>query len=190
MSRHTWAIVAFLGACGDNASPIGGDAATIDASIDAPPAGPCWPVDGTTTGGTIQLGGGEGDFVAMPDELPVVFGSQNGYHIPVNARMTGMVPGNQTNVLDPINPRTRFGAFFVDTGEPINGAKCPIRLAYKPASDGSAAFDLLVASAVLFEVGLPEDQIFERQVRVVVEIIDHDGTYATDEKVITCKPPM
>jgi hypothetical protein len=183
-------VVAFAGvaACGGGNNAGQPDAPDeIDAAIDAPKAGPCWPVEGTTPGGTVQLGGGEGAFVPMGDEINVVYGSQSGFHIPVHARMTGMVPGNPTNVLDPMNPRTRFRAFFVDTGEPLNEGACPVRLAYQPAT--GAEFDLLRDSAVLFQVGLPEDEIFGREVRVVVELIDATGKYATEEKIVTCRAP-
>jgi hypothetical protein len=186
VARTTSMLFLVLAACGGDPDPVVVPPDDMMIPIDAPPAGPCWPFDTATPGGSIQLGTGD-SFVAMPDEVKVHFGTQLGYDIPVNARVTGMVPGNPNDVLDPINPRTRFRAFFVDTGEPINPAVCPIRIAYEQKPSGD--FDLSFASAVLFEVGLPEDQIFGRQVRVVVEIIDNNKLYATDEKVVTCRPP-
>ena len=178
-------LLTLLVGCGES-SP-----SAVDAMADAPDAakaGPCWPIDGTTMAGTIQLGGGEGAFVPMPDNLPVVYGPQLGFHIPVHARISSMIPGNPADVLDPTNPRTRFRAFFEDTGLAINGVVCPIRLAYKQAT--ATEHDLLRDSAVLFEIGLPEDQIFGRRVHVMVEVIDSSGKYAKDEKTITCQKPI
>ena len=150
--------------------------------------GPCWPIDDSRPGGTIQLGGGEGAFVPMPDVLPVVFGPQLGFHIPVHARISSMIPGNPKDVTDSSNPRTRFRAFFEDTGLPINEAACPVRIPYKQAT--ATENDLIRDSAVLFELGLPEDQVFGRRVHVIVEVIDDSGKYAKDEKTITCQKPI
>lgn len=177
--------------CNDPKAPIvdagmqDGDDAAPD--IDAP-RGPCWPVDNTTPGGTILLGTGEDAYQPMQDETELVYGPQGGFHVVVNSRISGLSPGNPNDVLDPINPRTRFRAFFVDTGEPINPTTCPIRIGYM-ASPESGSFDLAIASAILYQVGLPEDMIFDRQLRVVVEIIDGEMHYATAEKLVIPRKP-
>lgn len=169
----------------------GGSAAAPDANdapIDAPP-GPCWPIDGTTPRGTIQLGADdEGAFVPMPDELHVIFGPQGGFHMPVHARATSIAPGNPADIFDPGNPRTRFLASFAATGERITLSDCGIRLGYKPAN--GSAYDLVYGHAVLFDVLLSESQVFDQQVRIVLEIIDSSGGYAKDEKVITTRAPV
>jgi hypothetical protein len=182
-------VVIAVAACGNGGGNVDPDASdVIDTMVvDMPPPGPCWPVEGTTPSGVIQLGTGEDFFSPMPDDLPVVFGPQSGYHMPVHARVTGLVPGNPSDVLDPSNPRTRFRAFFVDTGEPVNPAVCPIRIPYEPSGSD---FDLISGTAILFEVGLPEAEIFGREIRIVVEVIDAQRAYATAEKVVTCRPPQ
>ena len=158
---------------------------STDVSIDAPMSAPCW-FDTYTPAGTIALGTGN-DYVPMGDHVNLEYGSQNGFHIPVHARITGLAPGNPTDPLDEGNPRTRFHGFFVATGEPVNPGRCGIRLGYVP---NGGAFDLARGSAILFDTALTGVDLFGIQVRVVVEIIDASGNYAIDEKVVTCDPPI
>lgn len=169
----------------------GGGAATNDAGEDArtdAPPGPCWPIDGTTPRGTIQLGADEGMFVPMSDELRVVYGPQGGFHMPVHARATSIVPGNPADVFDPSNPRTRFHASFDDTGERITLSECGVRLAYEPAT--GAEYEMQYGHAVLFDVLLGECEVFDQRVRITLEVIDAAGSYARTEKVITTRAPI
>jgi hypothetical protein len=179
--------VAALGACrGDEPGVEDGGPARDGPVADAGPRGPCWPVEGSTPRGSVVLGTGS-EFSPMPDELALVFGQQGGFHVEVHARMDGLVAGNRADIFDPINPRTRFRVFFVDTGEPIDPSVCPIRLAYEPVDGGG--FDLVHGHAVQFSTSLGPEEVFGRDVRVVVEVLDSTGGYATDEKVITCVEP-
>lgn len=178
-------LLAMLGVMASIASGCG---SSDEVSMDAP--GPCWPVvtPAPTPGAAIRIGTGEMTYEPMPDEPRLVFGPQGGFHIVVHAQVTAIKPGDPANVLDGDNPRTRFRAFFVDTGLPINSIQCGFRVGYKPVADD--VYELAASSAVLFDVGVPESQIFGRQVRVVADIIDVDNTYATDEKVVTCREPL
>ena len=181
-----------VAACG------GESAVNVDASIDAidaAPPGPCWPVDTTTPGGSVELGTGYSSYRLMPDELPMVFGDQQGYHIEARARINGLDPGDPLEVTKPTNPRTRFSAFFLnDDGtdmtppKPINQSVCPLRLGYVPASDGNG-YTSPTYLEIRFEVGLSETEIFNKKFRVVVEVIDSAGKYAKAEKVITARAP-
>ncbi len=162
---------------------------TGPAPVDAP-AATCWPIETATPRGRIQLGTGYDDFRPMTDELELVWGTQGGFHLEVHARISGLNPGGAVNVLDTLdasNPRTMFRAFWVDTGESINDNSCGIRIGYTPSC---TAVDLAKSSAILYEVGLPTSQIFDRQVRIVVEIIDSEGGYAIDEKLVMPRAPQ
>lgn len=175
--------------CGGPASHAddGGDD-VADASIDSPKSRPCW-LDTYTPAGSIKLGTGANQYIPMPDHIALEFGTQLGYDIPVHAEMMGLMPGNPIDTLDPANPHTRFHGFFVDTGDPVNPGRCGTSLGYKPAAGG--AFDLVTGAAVIFDNSLTATDLMGRQVRVVVEIIDAAGNYATDEKIVTCDiPPM
>src|SRR5688572_30767067 len=116
--------------CGNDPGATGDASVDPDAAMIDAPRGPCWPADGRTPRGTIELGIGETAFIPMPDEVYVEYGPQGGFHVPVHARVTSMMPGNPMDVLDPGNPRTRFGVTFLDTGVPITPSPCPLRLAY------------------------------------------------------------
>lgn len=154
-------------------------ASAIDA-IDAPPQ-PCW-LDTYTPAGTVTLGTGATQYMPMPDMVPLEYGSQDGFDIPVNAQITGLLGGNPSNPLDPSNPRTRFHGFFTD-GSPINPGNCGIRIGYQ--ADGTMAH----GSAILFDTSLQMCDLFGLQVHIVVEIIDSAGHYATDQKDVICEPP-
>jgi hypothetical protein len=159
----------------------------IDAAQSEPDArGPCWPTEGLQPRGTIEPGIGD-VFQPMPDDVPLFYGAQGGFGLMVHARMTGLQPGNPTDVLDPSNPRTRFRTFFVDTGEPTNeGGLCPFRVAYVPDGDGYVVRNSL---ALVFNVCWGSQGLFGRRLRIDLEIIDADGGYAKTEKIVTLTAP-
>lgn len=180
-----------LCACG-NGGGTGVDAAADgpDEPADSRPSGPCWSIEGSQLRGTITLGTGQDSYLPMPDTLPLVYGPQGGFHLEVHAQveMPGFTPGNPSNILDPSNPRTRFRAFFVDTGLSINRGVCPSRLAYFPS--GSDVYVLRTGTGLLYEVCYGTQTIFGRPVRVVVEILDASGGYATHEQIVTPVKPV
>jgi hypothetical protein len=179
-------ICPLLGACGqDPGETI--DATVIDPTPDAP-RGPCWSTEGSVPRGTITLGTGQMTYKPMPAQQPLEYGPQGGFDIQVNAQMTGLKPGNPSDILDPLNPRTRFRVFFVDTGESINRGVCPYRLAYVPI--GGDVFVLQVGTAILYEVCYGSQGILNRDVRVELEILDSDGGYARTEQIVTPIAPV
>ena len=169
--------------------------ASIDASVDAAPPGPCWPIDTATPGGSVELGTGYSSYRVMPDELPMVFGDQQGYHIEARGRVVGLDPGDPIEVTKPTNPRTRYSAFFLkddgtdeDPVRPINQSVCPNRLGYVPADDGNG-FTSPSYLEIRFDLGYQDAEIFGKKFRVVIEVIDSANHYAKDEKIITALPP-
>ena len=143
---------------------------------------PCW-LDTYTPGGTVELG-------TMPDTVHIAIWGQGGYVIETHARITAMIPGNADDVLDPTDPRTRFNAYWVETGQPIFvPVRCATRLGYAPSSV-AGSYDMAMGTAVPFDFGLSDADIVGKQVRVVVEVIDANGLYATAEKVVTCGPSL
>ena len=146
----------------------------------------CWPTD-TTAGGQLELGTGDTAFVAMPTEIDLVFGSQGGYHIPTRTQIRNLDPGDLNDVTAPNNPRTRVRAFFIDTEQPTYGTSCPLRVGYAEQGDGSYV-DPNVIEARFFENLGPPD-LFDKQFRVLAEVIDSTNTLASDEKVVTVRAP-
>jgi hypothetical protein len=173
------------GACGDNAPPV----VVPDAEVDAFVPVECWPSSNTSPRGTVTLGTGEDNFALMPDELPVVWGEQAGFHMEVHARIAGLVPGNTKDLLDPSNPRTRFTIKWTDTDKQINNTHCPFRVPYKPSAT-SGAYDMLVGVIVMYENCYKSTEIFDREVLVKVEVIDAQAGYASDEKRVMARPPV
>jgi hypothetical protein len=174
---------ALLG-CGDD------PATTPDAppEIDAPP-GPCWPDGARTPRGTGVLGTGRNGFEPMPDMLPLEYGAQDGFMLIAHVRMTGFMPGNPADILDPSNPRTRIHAYFDETNVPLNFyAHCPFRNPYVPSG---GEYHLIEAAPVIFETCWRSEHLFGKRIRIEMELLDGDGVgYATDTKIVTAAPPI
>ena len=146
-------------------------------------------MDASTPGGSVELGTGYAAYRVMPDELPMVYGDQNGYHIEARARIVGLDPGDPLEITKPTNPRTRYSAFYVEDGRAINiPVLCPTRLGYVPASDGNG-YTSAAYLEIRFDTGYQAADIFGKDFRVLVEVIDSTGKYAKDEKIIKALPP-
>jgi hypothetical protein len=170
-----------LWACGQrDEPPLEIDAAQLEPDASS---GPCWPTEGLQPRGTIEPGIGD-QYQPMPDEVPLFYGAQGGFGMRVHARMTGLVPGNPSDILDPSNPRTRFRTFFVDTGLPTNeGGLCPFRHAYVP--DGNGGYVVQTGLALVFNTCWGSQGLIGNPIRVELEIIDADGGYARTEKIVS-----
>jgi hypothetical protein len=171
----------------DAASPEDGDDALPPDGFNP---GPCWPIDTTAPGGQAEVGTGEQSYLVMPDELPLVYGDQMGYHITARARMRGMNPGELGKVLSPLNPRTKFKAISLEDGTVMGDFPCPqARVFYVPADDGDGNV-MPAYTEIRFDTSLMLSQIVDKQYKVIVEIIDADGKYARAEKIITARAPQ
>jgi len=178
-----------LWACGGSGG--GDDDPVADAAPVAPdmgPRGPCWSTEGSVPRGTIELGTGVQSFTPMPTQQPTEYGSQGGFDIQVNARMTGLKPGNLSDILDPGNPKTRFRAFFVDNGVSVNRGECAFRLAYKDMGNG--VFELQTGTSLIYDVCFQAQGVLNHDVKIVLEILDADGGYASVEQIITPIEPI
>jgi hypothetical protein len=189
-TRAMVAAFAALAACGDG----GGAGSAFDAAPMAPddahPPYECWPVEGTVPRGSIQLGTGTGGFAERGATSPLVFGSLGGFHLEVHARIVGLAPGDPTNPLSADNPRTRFSAAFADSGALVtDGPTCAMSVGYAPA-DEADTFDLARGSALVFDTAYQKSELFGRTLRVSVEIVDAEGGYAIDERLVTAEQPL
>ena len=186
--RHAMIAAALLVGCDRPNDATPGDAA-IDAQIDAPPSGPCWPELVHTPKGSATLGTGHDGFQPMPDDLPLEYGIQDGFMLIAQARMSGFAPGNSSDVYDPANLRTRIRAYFDETDVPLNFyAYCPHRYPYVAA--GSSEYELYEEIQIIFEVCWRSTHLFDKRIRVEMELMDNDGGFATDVKVVTARAPL
>src|SRR5690349_19261281 len=148
----------------------------------------CWPDLVHVPQGTVTLGTGRAAFEDMPEMLPLEYGTQGGFDLVANVRMTGFFPGNPENIVDPSNPRTRIRAFFDDTNVPLDAfSRCPTRTAYVPSSAGGYEFPAGVG--VVFELCWRSDRLFGKRIRIELELMDDCGGYASAVKVVTAAPP-
>lgn len=183
MKRIAIVTAAALIGCGDDPP-----ATQPDAAVDAP-AGPCWPEGPRTPRGTALLGTGRNGFEPMPDTLPLEYGTQDGFMLIANVRMSGFAPGNAKDVLDPANPRTRIHAYFADTNVPLNYyASCPFRTPYEES--GAGDYQLVAAVPIVFETCWRSEHLFGKRIRIDLELLDGSGGYTTDVKTVMAAPPL
>ncbi len=160
------------------------------ASEDEPDDSSCWRKATSTPRGSIELGTGIYAYEPMPDAVDLVYGLQGGFHFDVRAHMRGLDPGDTIDVLSKRNPTTRYQAFY-ENGDPITPNLtpdgCGITLGYAPASAGDGF--TFPPGELRFPDGVTSG-IFDRQYRVVVEIIDAFGGYARDEKLVIAREPV
>lgn len=124
----------------------------------------------------------------MPQELPLEYGTQDGYNLVAHVRMSGLAPGNPANLFDPVNPRTRIRAFFDESNVALNEyAYCPFRNAYVPSATGD--YELIGAVPIIFETCWRSQNLFGQRIRIELEVVDDTGTYATDVKIVTAVAP-
>ncbi len=139
--------------------------------------------------GTATLGTGHGRFEAMPEMLPIEYGTQDGYNLVANVRMTGLAPGDPNAAFDFAgNPRTRIRAFFADTNVPLNFySNCPFRLAYVPSAAGG--YELREGIGIIFENCWRANRLIGRRIRIELELLDAAGGYATAVTTVTAAAP-
>ena len=157
---------------------------------DAPP-GDCWPGNGSAAAGSATLGTGRDSYLAMPDPLPIEYGAQDGFDLVANVKMHGLLPGDPTDILNPVNPRTRILAFFAATNIPLNYyAHCPFQLGYVPSEDGSGSdFVLPQGQGVVFETCWRAQHLIGQLVRIDLDVVDSDDHYAHDSVTVTLAAP-
>jgi hypothetical protein len=134
--------------------------------------------------GEVVIGHGQGGFEPLePGQTVEVFrGIQGGYHIYIQARIQGLDPGSGAREE---TPKTKVSAFRT-SGEEVDAVPCPYRIGYVEA--GGGALELPSGVPLVLQSHLFPEADGE-QIRVVLEILDRAGTYATDEQMVTLDLP-
>src|SRR5690606_9118869 len=124
------AAFASLSGCGDDLprqARDGGDvidAAPLCIQLDAGPASACWPEElpDPSPEVRVEIGTGLIDFRPLPDAFEIACtDAQTGCYMAINARVSGIMPGDPKNPLCPSNPRTRAYVTLEETGELVGG---------------------------------------------------------------------
>ena len=166
------AVALLLAGCSDDVARGDGDA-------------DCWPIEGAETAGAVQLGTGAPDFEPLGDRLQFQRGLQGGVHLPLNALMQGLEPGNAGDLFAAENPRTRFQAIMPDGS--LHQEECPATVGYLPV-DGEW-LELAIPFNLQFVPAEIAEPVFDTELTIVVEIIDATGGYARDERTVFCAAP-
>jgi hypothetical protein len=184
-----WLVYVAALACGESHFKNKDGGVITDGSGSASDAGACWPIGKTTPNGTQQLGIGTGDFIPMPDEVNLEYGTQGGFDVPTRGLITGLNPGDPTNVLDPSNPKSEYHAYLMNGQLAYDNGPCPTTLGYIPNPAGEGYLSPSTFQARFFECMGPA-QLFYKQFMVQGQVIDSTGGYAMAEKVVTVLPPV
>ncbi len=155
---------------------------TLSACGEDPPSGPA----------VLEIGTGALDFEPLTrgQELSLVAGIQGGYHFVINARMQNLLPGDPSSPNALGNPQTRFSIYLED-GSRVDNMAPPYRLGYRSAADGwfeMPSGRILQLDDNLIANGDLLTEIFEQDVRLVVEIRDARGAEAEAEVTVIAVP--
>ncbi|HLU68902.1 MAG TPA: hypothetical protein VKZ63_21620 [Kofleriaceae bacterium] len=189
------AAFASLSGCGDDLprqARDGGDvidAAPLCIQLDAGPASACWPEElpDPSPEVRVEIGTGLIDFRPLPDAFEIACtDAQTGCYMAINARVSGIMPGDPKNPLCPSNPRTRAYVTLEETGELVGGndrIRC-VQRGYT-ATDTPGTYEM--DDAYSWSIDDPPS-LFQQEVRVTVEVLDHLGRYGKAEEVVTAVP--
>ncbi len=139
-------------------------------------SGPAW----------VELGTGVADFVSLADarDVAIVTGVQGGYMIPLSLRAGGVVAGDAADPSSPDNPAVAYRAYLVDSGLPV-GVATRVR--------GLTTVDRdtveLVGTWLLFDPTVDRAELFDRDVRIELELTDATGARAEDAGVCRVLAP-
>lgn len=121
-------------------------------------------------------------FEGSPGIIRLQRGGQGGTHASFSVRAQGLKPGTDSNGADV--PSTIFHLVLED-GTVIGGSSCAFRQPYIPAGDSIV---LLAGGRVIVDPDyLP--YAYGRTLRLIVEILDCDGSYAYAEQPVTLHSP-
>ena len=133
--------------------------------------------EGAVPEGLIEVGTGREQFEAMTPEqdLPLIVGLQGGFHFEIRTRIQGLDGGSGTDKDG--NPRTLLSAYN-EAGERIDSARatCGFFVAYEPGEDYD---ELPGVRLVIF--GLDSRPAVGQRVRIMAEIVDQCGRYASND---------
>jgi hypothetical protein len=181
-------VIAAIG-CGKPSDTVQ-DAAT-DAKTDAPIPQSClFTPPAAPTGGVIELGAVDppelNNFTVVKENDPyqTYSGPQGGYHLWIDARISGIDLGDGTTVKS--RPQTRFNIYLQD-GTRIDLEDCAYRLAYHDGGDGKMYLSVGWLNQILNSVGPTIDHT---PLRLKVEVLDRNGLYAIDERWVNALAPV
>lgn len=141
---------------------------------------PCWSGGGEPTDGEVEIGAGLDAFEPIEEgqDLELHLGTQGLAHFFINARINGMVTGEHG---DSANlPYTFFGAYLED-GTAVDITECAARVAFSTPTDEG---DALQGGRLLVVDGPYIEMIQGQRLRIMVEVLDRNGLYASDERVV------
>ncbi len=130
---------------------------------------------------SAELGTGTEEFTAISDgwELRIASGPQGGYHFFGAVRVSGVVPGDPFNLLDPDNPHTVFSVYRDGRRIDLDQANYTHGYALVP---GTALFEM-TARLVVLDIAEPQE-LDGVEVLFRVEVTDVDGRFVSDEHMV------
>lgn len=132
---------------------------------------------------TAEVGTGQDGFVALADGDPiaVIQGPQGGFHVLGSVRVTGLVPGDDEDVMAPDNPTTTF--HLLRDGAPIDLGASRYTQGLEPAGDHHQ----MIGRLVILDI-TSDDVLAGVEVELEVEVVDVDGRRAGDRRRLIAQP--
>ena len=131
------------------------------------------------------LGTGNIEFEALADgdDIAIVHGMQGGYHFFGSARMTGLIPGDGTDLTNPDNPTTTFTV--TRDGQRIDANIAGYVQGYRPLPDTDLVE--LIPRVVVLDIE-DDAELDGATVEFTVTITDVTGATASDTKSLIAVP--
>jgi hypothetical protein len=134
--------------------------------------------EGAIREGLIEIGTGQRDFfepVVPEQDLQLIAGLQGGFHFEIRTHIQGIDGGKPGSTDANENARTLLSAYN-EGGERIDGNLCGFTIAYEAGEEYN---ELPGVRLILFD--FLTRPAFGERVRIVAEIVDQCGRYASDE---------
>ncbi len=145
----------------------------------------CGSDDGEPLGpATASIGSGENTFTALSDgsDALIVLGPQGGYHLIGSVQVSGLKPGNPSDLASPDNPTTAF--VVENNGIRIDAGGAHYTQGLDPAGDDR--FEM-IGRIVILDIA-NANAIDGATLRFSVTVTDVDGISATDSVQVIAHP--
>ncbi|MEM9492582.1 MAG: hypothetical protein AAGC55_25765 [Myxococcota bacterium] len=131
----------------------------------------------------VEIGTGTVAYESLAAEqsFEVIEGPQGGHHVYLHVRMRGLRPGDPRVSDGPDNPDTRFQVFNED-GVQVDTGTALYRLGYR---EGAEEWLELPSGRLVFLDEPLVATLVDRPMTVSVEIVDSDGSVASDQRQVT-----
>ncbi len=135
------------------------------------------------TPATVEVGTGSESFepFAEGDTVGYVLGPQGGFHVWGSLRVTGMVPGDPTNLSDPENATVTYQVLYAN-GDLLGGFT-ELPRGFTPVEGDASTYEIIGETLLIAVQGV--DGAEGEAVAITATVTDSCGTTVTDSRAVT-----